>query len=121
MAVCGAKVLGARIPSADWKRVTEWRWGSDSFYKVDYSRVQVQLLVDHDGKVVEGKGMLNTAAFNIHGQIHKAIRVIIQIKELELRTFCYGPIEKMMDVIILVIFNNKGFGWRTVNIGKCPW
>ncbi len=47
----GAKVLGARIPSADWKRVTEWRWGTDSFYKVDYSWIQVQLLVEYDGKL----------------------------------------------------------------------
>lgn len=47
----GAKVLGARIPSADWKRVTEWRFGNGSFYKVDYSWIQVQLLVDQDGKL----------------------------------------------------------------------
>ncbi|MEL7448704.1 MAG: class II aldolase/adducin family protein [Pseudomonadota bacterium] len=40
-----------------------------SFKKINVSSL---IQVDHDGNVVEGKGMLNTAAFNIHGQIHKA-------------------------------------------------
>ena len=35
-------------------------------------KVSDLILVSHEGEVVEGKGMLNTAAFNIHGQIHKA-------------------------------------------------
>ena len=30
------------------------------------------LLVNHEGEVVEGKGLLNGAAFTIHSQIHKA-------------------------------------------------
>ena len=30
------------------------------------------ILVDHDGTVVEGRGLLNTAAFMIHSRIHRA-------------------------------------------------
>ena len=44
-----AKVLGVRIPSREWRRVTQWRWRSGAFYKVDHSRLQVQLLVAADG------------------------------------------------------------------------
>jgi ribulose-5-phosphate 4-epimerase/fuculose-1-phosphate aldolase len=35
-------------------------------------RVSELLLVSHEGKVVEGKGLLNGAAFTIHSQIHMA-------------------------------------------------
>ncbi len=35
-------------------------------------KVSDLLLVNHDGKVVEGEGLLNGAAFTIHSHIHKA-------------------------------------------------
>ena len=41
---------------------------------VSFKQIKVSdlLLVNHDGKVVEGEGLLNTAAFTIHSHIHKA-------------------------------------------------
>jgi len=35
-------------------------------------RVSDLLLVDHEGKIVEGEGLLNAAAFTIHSQLHQA-------------------------------------------------
>ncbi|WP_116365391.1 class II aldolase/adducin family protein [Parahaliea mediterranea] len=35
------------------------------------------LRVDHEGKVVEGKGLLNGAAFTIHSQIHMALPHVV--------------------------------------------
>lgn len=35
-------------------------------------KVSDLLLVDHEGNIIEGKGVLNQAAFAIHSQIHKA-------------------------------------------------
>jgi ribulose-5-phosphate 4-epimerase/fuculose-1-phosphate aldolase len=35
-------------------------------------RVSDLIRVDHDGKIVEGSGILNGAAFTIHSQIHAA-------------------------------------------------
>jgi ribulose-5-phosphate 4-epimerase/fuculose-1-phosphate aldolase len=35
-------------------------------------RVSDLILVDHDAKVVEGEGILNTAAFRIHSEVHAA-------------------------------------------------
>ncbi|WP_420821516.1 class II aldolase/adducin family protein [Pseudomaricurvus alkylphenolicus] len=40
-----------------------------SFKKIKMSQL---LLVNHDGEVVEGSGLLNGAAFTIHSHIHKA-------------------------------------------------
>jgi ribulose-5-phosphate 4-epimerase/fuculose-1-phosphate aldolase len=41
---------------------------------VSFKQIKVSnlLLVNHDGKVVEGEGLLNGAAFTIHSHIHKA-------------------------------------------------
>lgn len=47
----GAKVLAARIPSKAWARTTRWQWSSGAFRKVDYSKLQVQLIVQHDDKL----------------------------------------------------------------------
>ncbi len=47
----GAKVLAVRIPSENWKRDTRWRWSVDAFYKIDTSKLQVQLLFKHDKKL----------------------------------------------------------------------
>ncbi len=42
-------------------------------FGVSFKQIKVSdlILVNHDGEVVEGDGLLNTAAFAIHSQIHK--------------------------------------------------
>ncbi|MFT7685895.1 MAG: ribulose-5-phosphate 4-epimerase/fuculose-1-phosphate aldolase [Candidatus Azotimanducaceae bacterium] len=42
-------------------------------FGVSFKQIKVSdlLLVNHDGKIVEGSGLLNGAAFAIHSQIHK--------------------------------------------------
>lgn len=47
----GAEVLAACIPSQAWTRDTRWRWSSDAFYKIDTSKVQVQLIIKHDDRL----------------------------------------------------------------------
>ncbi len=47
-----AKVLAIRIPSENWQREEIWRHQAGSWYKIDRSKVQVQLLVKKDDKVV---------------------------------------------------------------------
>lgn len=46
-----AKVLKAVIVSQAWKRDTRWTWHNGSFSKSDLSRVQVQLVIQHDDKL----------------------------------------------------------------------
>ncbi len=46
-----AEVLATRIPSAEWKRSVMWRNQTGSWYKVDHSKLQVQLIVKHDAKL----------------------------------------------------------------------
>ncbi|HET9731810.1 MAG TPA: class II aldolase/adducin family protein [Acidimicrobiales bacterium] len=43
-------------------------------FGVHFSQICVSdlICVDHEGKIVEGEGMLNTAAFAIHSQVHAA-------------------------------------------------
>lgn len=45
-----ANVLKACIVSENWKRTTKWEWFAGSFEKVDYSRLQVQLIIKRDDK-----------------------------------------------------------------------
>lgn len=45
-----ANVLMVRIPTEAWERTTKWEWFDGGFYKVDYSRVQAQLIIKRDGK-----------------------------------------------------------------------
>lgn len=42
-------------------------------FGISFKQIKVSdlLLVNHDGKIVEGEGLLNGAAFAIHSQIHK--------------------------------------------------
>ncbi|MFT7616619.1 MAG: hypothetical protein ACI97A_000243 [Planctomycetota bacterium] len=47
----GAKYLAACIPSEAWNRDTRWRWSSGSFYKIDSSKIQVQLIVKYNDKL----------------------------------------------------------------------
>lgn len=47
-----AQVLMARIPSENWKRETMWRNQNGSWYQIDRSKVQVQLLVKHTDQLV---------------------------------------------------------------------
>ncbi len=46
-----AKILKAVIPSESWTHDTRWRWTRDAFVKVDVSRIQVQLVIQHDGQL----------------------------------------------------------------------
>jgi len=43
-----AVVLATRIPSAAWRRETMWRRQGDTWYRIDRSRLQAQLIVVHD-------------------------------------------------------------------------
>jgi hypothetical protein len=47
----GAKILMVRIPSKAWTRKTRWQWSAGAFHKVDYSKLQVQLLLQHNDKL----------------------------------------------------------------------
>jgi hypothetical protein len=46
-----ARVLSVRIPSQDWKREAMWRYQAGSWYKIDRSRLQAQLIVAHDDRL----------------------------------------------------------------------
>ena len=46
-----AKVLAVRIPSQEWKREVLWRNQTGTWYKIDRSKVQVQVIVQHDAKL----------------------------------------------------------------------
>lgn len=46
-----AKILKIRIPNQAWQRDTAWRYQNSSWYRIDRSRVQVQLLVQQDDKL----------------------------------------------------------------------
>lgn len=43
-----AVILAARIPSEKWSRSTRWEYSRPSWYFVDLSKLQVQLIVKHD-------------------------------------------------------------------------
>ncbi|MGE3181768.1 MAG: hypothetical protein AB7N71_09065, partial [Phycisphaerae bacterium] len=45
------QVLTARIPAKEWKREVLWRNQTGSWYKVDHSKLQVQLIVRHDDRL----------------------------------------------------------------------
>jgi hypothetical protein len=45
-----AEVLGARIPSEEWRRETLWRYSNAWWYKIDRSRLRAQVLVKLDDK-----------------------------------------------------------------------
>lgn len=46
-----AEVLVSRIPSRAWVRTTKWEWFDGTFYKIDVSRVQVQLVIKYDDRL----------------------------------------------------------------------
>lgn len=46
-----AEILAIRIPSPAWKHELIWRNQTGSWYKIDRSRLQVQLVVKHDDKL----------------------------------------------------------------------
>lgn len=47
-----AQILAVRIPAKAWKRTTRWQHGGElNFYKVDTSRIQVQLILKHDSEL----------------------------------------------------------------------
>ncbi len=47
----GAKVLAVRFPSEQWKRETMWRYSNGTWYFIDRSRLQAQVIVKHDKKL----------------------------------------------------------------------
>lgn len=46
-----AQVLAVRFPSEKWDRETMWRLQNTTFYKIDRSRLQAQVIVRHDEKL----------------------------------------------------------------------
>ncbi|MEZ6243838.1 MAG: hypothetical protein R3B57_12440 [Phycisphaerales bacterium] len=46
-----AKVLTVRFPSEQWKRETMWRYSNGTWYFIDRSRLQAQVIVKHDKKL----------------------------------------------------------------------
>lgn len=46
-----AEVLKICIPGEQWNRETMWRWSNSSFYKIDRSKLQAQLIVVKDDKI----------------------------------------------------------------------
>jgi hypothetical protein len=47
------EVLTIRIPAKQWKREVLWRFENATAYKVDHSKLQLQLIVKHDDKLAE--------------------------------------------------------------------
>ncbi len=41
-------MLATRIPSSAWRRETMWRRQGTTWYRIDRSHLQVQLIVGHD-------------------------------------------------------------------------
>lgn len=48
-----AEVLMVRLPNETWKREVLWRNQTGSWYKIDRSRMQAQVIVKHDDKLAE--------------------------------------------------------------------
>lgn len=46
-----APLITARIPMQAWVRTTKWEWFDGTFYKIDSSRIQVQLVIKHDDRL----------------------------------------------------------------------
>ena len=67
-----AEILTARIPSQAWSRETRWEWFNGSFYKVDKSTLQVQLLVKYDDKLAV-KRPLNVRMDHLKGDTMIAV------------------------------------------------
>jgi hypothetical protein len=49
------EVLGSRIPSEAWNRETMWQYSNGTWYYVDQSRLQVQLLVADESNTKQAK------------------------------------------------------------------
>jgi ribulose-5-phosphate 4-epimerase/fuculose-1-phosphate aldolase len=63
--------VAGHISARDPER-TDHFWVNPMGVSFKQIRVSDLLLVNHDGEVVEGEGLLNGAAFTIHSHIHKA-------------------------------------------------
>lgn len=48
-----AEVLMVRLPNEKWKREVLWRNQTGTWYKIDRSRMQAQVIVKHDDKLAE--------------------------------------------------------------------
>ncbi len=46
-----AKILAVRVPSSEWKHEVMWRYSSGTWHKIDRSRIQAQLIVQHDERL----------------------------------------------------------------------
>lgn len=46
-----AEVLMVILPSENWKRETMWRYSNGTWYKIDRSRMQAQVILKHDSKL----------------------------------------------------------------------
>ncbi len=87
-----AEVLMSRIPSQAWSRETRWEWFNGSFYKVDKSTLQVQLIVKHDDKLAV-KRPINVRKDHLKGDT--MIAVPLDAFEDELIPQRFIPLEKV--------------------------
>jgi hypothetical protein len=46
-----AQVLAVRFPSQAWDRETLWRWQNTTWYKIDRSKLQAQVIVKVDDRI----------------------------------------------------------------------
>jgi ribulose-5-phosphate 4-epimerase/fuculose-1-phosphate aldolase len=63
--------IAGHITARDPER-SDCFWVNPLFKHFSQVKVSDLILVDHDGQVVEGNAMVNTAAFAIHSQVHSA-------------------------------------------------
>lgn len=71
-------------------------------FGVSFKQISVSdlLLVNHDGEIVEGQGLLNGAAFAIHSQIHKELpHVIAAAHSHSLHGKAWSSLGKPLDPI----------------------
>lgn len=69
----GAKVLTARIPGEAWVRSTRWEWSAGAFHKVDKSKIQVQLVLQHDDKLAVIRPV-NLYKYHLENDVIRAYR-----------------------------------------------
>ncbi len=46
-----AEILAIRFPAPNWKRSVRWQYSNGTWYKVDHSKLQAQLIIKYDDKL----------------------------------------------------------------------
>ncbi len=88
----GIKVLSAKIPSSTWERVTRWDWYGKAFHKVDYSKLQVQLVVQHNEKLA---AVLPINLFIDHMKGDKLKAIPFDAKDAKLQPHRFLPLSRV--------------------------